>query len=102
MIMFMITVAFVTLFFVPATAYKQKNELIGFYWVGTWVFLAVIAAFSGSAETLSLMSYDANRVSDAVLASLVVCFTLFVAFGWFRLSFKAISIGIRHLLRKKS
>ena len=98
--MFAVTLTFVTLFFIPVTVFKQKNELIRFYWVGAWVFMAMIAAFSGGKETLSLLHYDAESVSTAMLTSLTVCFVLFVMFGWFRLSFSAILAGVTYWIRK--
>ncbi|MEP3654930.1 MAG: hypothetical protein ABJO36_08540 [Litorimonas sp.] len=101
LIMFAITLAFVTLFFIPVTAFKQKNELIRFYWVGVWVFLAMIAAFSGGSETLKLFHYDAGNVPVALLTSLTVCFVLFVMFGWFRLSFSAILAGVKYWIEKR-
>ena len=94
--MFAITLAFVTLFFIPVTAFKQKNELIRFYWVGVWLFIAMIAAFSGGSQTLLLLDYDAQNVATAMLTPLTVCFVIFVMFGWFRLSFSAILAGIKH------
>ncbi len=99
--MFAITLAFVTLFFIPITAFKQKNELIRFYWVGVWVFIAMIAAFAGGSETLKLLHYDVGTVPMALLTSLTVCFVLFVMFGWFRLSFSAISAGIAFWLSRR-
>ena len=99
--MFAITLAFVTLFFVPITAFKQKNELIRFYWVGVWVFLAMIAAFAGASETLKLFRYDVGNVPTALLTSLTLCFVLFVVFGWFRLSFTAIAAGITHWMNNR-
>lgn len=101
LIMFAITLAFVTLFFIPVTAFKQKNELIRFYWVGIWVFMAMIAAFSGGSETLTLFRYDVGNVPLALLTSLTVCFVLFVIFGWFRLSFAAIMAGVSHWMKTR-
>lgn len=101
LIMFAITLAFVTVFFIPVTAFKQKNELIRFYWVGVWVFLAMIAAFSGGSETLKLFRYDVGQVPIALLTSLTVCFVIFVMFGWFRLSFAAIFAGVKHWMHKQ-
>lgn len=101
LIMFAITVGFVAIMFVPATVYKQKNELINFYWVGVWVFLAMIAAFSGGNETLFMLSYDSRSVAEGLLSVIMLCFVLFVVFGWFRLSFKAIAAGVKYGLRKK-
>jgi uncharacterized protein HemY len=101
LIMFAITLAFVTLFFIPVTAFKQKNELIQFYWVGVWVFLAMIAAFSGGSETLTLFNYDVGNFPTTLLSSLTICFVLFVMFGWFRLSFAAIRAGISHWMKSR-
>lgn len=99
LIMFAITLAFVTLFFIPVTAFKQKNDLIRFYWVGIWVFLAMIAAFSGGSETLTLFDYDVGNFPTALLSALTICFVIFVMFGWFRLSFTAIRAGISHWMK---
>jgi hypothetical protein len=99
--MFAITLAFVTLFFIPVTAFKQKNELIQFYWVGVWVFLAMIAAFSGGSETLELFRYDTGNTPMAMLSALTVCFVIFVMFGWFRLSFAAIYAGLKFWVKKR-
>ena len=101
LIMFAITLAFVTLFFIPVTAFKQKDELIRFYWVGVWIFLAMIAAFSGGAQTLALFQYDVTLTSEALLTALTVCFVIFVMFGWFRLSFKAITAGLSYWFKKR-
>ena len=101
LIMFAITLAFVTLFFVPVTAFKQKNELIRFYWVGVWVFIAMITAFAGGTETLSLLHYDAGNIPLAWLSALLVCFVIFVVFGWFRLSFAAIRAGVSYFFRRR-
>lgn len=98
LVMFAITVGFVTLMFVPATVFKQKNELINFYWAGIWVFLALIAAFSGGSETLVLFQYESRYIAENILAVIMLCFIIFVTFGWFRLSFKAISAGIKHAI----
>jgi uncharacterized protein HemY len=99
--MFTVTLIFVTLFFIPVTSFKQKNELVRFYWSGVWIFLAMIAAFSGGSETLSLLNYDARHVATTLLTSLTVCFVLFVMFGWLRLSSSAIVAGINHWMKKR-
>jgi len=101
LIMFTITLVFVTLFFIPVTVFKQKNDLIRFYWVGAWSFLAMIAAFSGGSQTLMLLQYEADSAATAILTSLTVCFVLFVMFAWFRLSFSAIKAGVLYLLQKR-
>ncbi len=99
--MFAITLAFVTLLFVPITAFKHKNELIRFYWVGVWIFLAMIAAFAGGSETLTAFRYDVGDVPNVLLTVLTVCFVIFVMFGWFRLSFAAIRAGVTHWLKTR-
>ena len=99
--MFVITLVFVTLFFIPITVFKQKNELIRFYWIGVWMFLAMIAAFSGGAQTLWLFNYDAQIASTAMLSALTVCFVIFVMFAWFRLSFSAIKAAILFFVKKR-
>ena len=101
LMMFAITLVFVTAFFIPVTAFKQKNELIRFYWVGVWFFLAMIAAFAGGSQTLLLLGYNAHNIATAMLTSLTVCFVLFVMFGWCRLSFSAIQSGITYLIKKR-
>ena len=101
LIMFLITLLFVTLMFIPVTTFKQKNELIRFYWVGVWAFIAMIAAFAGASETLKLLKYDAGNVAVTLLTSLSVCFVLFVIFGWFRLSFSAITAAVSYWLGKR-
>ena len=101
LIMFAITLAFVTIFFIPVTAFKQKNELIRFYWVGVWVFIAMITAFAGGTETLTLLNYDAGNIPIAWLSALTVCFVIFVMFGWFRLSFAAIRAAITYWIKRR-
>ena len=101
LIMFLITLLFVTLMFIPVTVFKQKNALIRFYWVGVWFFIAMIAAFSGAAETLKLLNYDAGTIPVAFLTSLTACFVLFVMFGWFRLSFSAIVATVSYWMQKR-
>lgn len=101
LIMFAITLVFVTLMIIPVTAFKQKNELLRFYWIGVWGFLAMIAAFSGGRETLAMLNFDSGDVPLAQLSALTVCFVLFVVFAWFRLSFAAIRAGISYWLKKR-
>jgi len=100
LIMFGITVAFVSLFCVPITAFPMKNKLINFYWAGFWFFLMMIAAFSGSMNALMLAQIDAEGFGTVCLTTLTLCFTIFVAFGWFRLSSKALATGISRGLQK--
>ncbi|MGB0907053.1 MAG: hypothetical protein ACPGVT_06140 [Maricaulaceae bacterium] len=90
LIMFLITLGTVTLLFVPVTRFPAKNELVNFYWAGTWVFLAMIAAFAGAINTLKLIKIDVVQIGNAVLAGTLVTFVLFVMFGWARLSLVAL------------
>lgn len=101
LVMFAITVGFVTLLFVPATVFKQKNELINFYWAGIWVFLGLIAAFSGGSETLAMFNYESRMVAENLLSVIMLCFVIFVVFGWFRLSFKALHAGVKHAVASR-
>ena len=101
LIMFMVTLAFVSLTFVPVTVFKQKNELVRFYWVGAWVFIAMIAAFAGGAETLKLMDYDTGSIPVVFLSALTVSFVVFVVFGWFRLSYAALRAAISHWVKRR-
>lgn len=100
-IMFSITLIFTTFMFIPVTVFKQKNELIRFYWVGVWVFLALIASFAGGTETLKLMNFDVSNVSLVFLTALTACFVFFVMFAWFRLSYAAIHAAVSHWLKKR-
>lgn len=93
LIMFLITVGVVSLFIVPVTAFPMKNKLVNFYWAGFWLFLALIAAISGGSNTLMLLRVDAMDTSMNMLAGILASFVLFVVFGWFRLSGKALWLG---------
>ncbi len=99
-IMIGITIAAAALFFVPITVFPQKNELINFYWVGFWGFLVAIASLSGSSNALLLMNYDSQLVTNGLTTVITLCFVLFVMFAWFRLSAKALAVGISHGLKK--
>ena len=48
-IMFTVTAAIVAVFLIPAS-YERKSALVNFYWVGTWLFLALLAAISGGEQ----------------------------------------------------
>jgi hypothetical protein len=99
-IMFFITVAFVTLFFVPAVAFQKSNKIVNFYWVGCWIFLGMIASVSGAQNTLLLLGYNADAVSESVLAAFVLSFVFFVVFAWFRLSSVALWVGLKKIVDK--
>ncbi|WP_371397705.1 hypothetical protein [Fretibacter rubidus] len=89
-IMFLITVAVASIFVFPATRFRMKNALVSFYWTGLWLFLAMITAVAGGANTLMLARFDAATISTAMLTGMIAAFMVFVMFGWFRLSSKAI------------
>ena len=84
-IMFFITIGFTSLFFVPVTKFQRKDELVNFYWIGFWLFLALISAIAGAANTLLLLKYDSMAFTDAVLMGVTASFVFFVMFAWARL-----------------
>ena len=89
-IMFIITTIVVAVFCVPAIRFRQKSDLLNFYWVGFWVFLIMIASISGSMNTLKLMNYDATLSAETMLSGIVASFVFFVMFAWFRLAGKGL------------
>ena len=99
-VMLGVTIAFVSLCFLPATLYPRKNAVANFYWGGIWVFLGVIAALSGGNQTLRGFNYDADRFSDSLLFTIAGLFVFFVVFGWFRLSSVALFYGAKRLWAK--
>ena len=99
-IMFVFTAFFTTLFFIPITRFPQKHKLVNFYWVGFWLFLAAIAAFSGGMNALLIMQMDTLKFGNAVLFSITICFVLFVMFAWFRLVGLALMSGAKKVSEK--
>ena len=99
-IMFLITACFATLFFVPIVKFKQKHELVKFYWIGFWLFIVALAAFSGGVQSLMLMGMDTTVFGTAVLFSLTLCFPIFVMFAWFRLVGLALLTGAKKVKQK--
>lgn len=99
-IMFLITIGFVSLFFIPAVAFQRTNKIVNFYWVGVWLFLASICAIAGAQNTLMLLQYDANLFSEALLVAVVASFVFFVVFAWFRLSSVALWYGFKKIIQK--
>lgn len=85
-IMFMATVVFSALFFIPVTHFKRKTPLMNFYWSGFWVFLALITSFAGGGSTLMLLGENALTVSDAFVTLLMAGFIAFVVLGWMHIS----------------
>ncbi len=99
-LMFAITVFFVTIFFVPATIFQRTNKLVNFYWVGFWLFLGLITSIAGAQNTLMLLGYDSDALAESLLFAATVCFVFFVVFAWFRLSSKALMMGLQKLFHK--
>ena len=95
-IMFLVTIGFAALFWLPAVRFQHKNELVKFYWVGFWAFLGGITSLSGAQAVLTIMQYDVTRISQALLFGMTVAFVLFVMFAWGRLSLH----GLTHLVVK--
>lgn len=84
--MFLITVVVASLFFVPVVKFARKTPLVNFYWVGFWVFLALIAGFAGASNTLMMMGIDDPVMSAAAINAVMSAYICFVVFAWFRLS----------------
>ena len=99
-IMFMFTVGFASLFLLPAIKFQPKNELVGFYWRGLWMFLAAICAVAGASNTLLLANFPAENVSQAFSVAIIVSFVFFIVFAWFRLAGKAALHLVQKFLRR--
>ena len=102
LIMFGVTVAFVSLCFFPAAVYPRKNATLNFYWFGLWVLMGVIAAVSGAKQTLRGFDYDAALFTDTLLFVVGSLFVFFVVFAWFRLSAGAIFYGFKKLFKARA
>lgn len=100
LIMFAITVVFVTLCFLPAT-FERKSPIVNFYWVGLWLFLGLIAAIAGGEQTVMLAGMDSPDLAIRLQTSASVCFVFFVVFAWFRLSGMVLLAGAKRLIRVK-
>ena len=98
--MFAITAGVTSLLCMPIFAFKLKNKLVNFYWAGVWVFLMLISSVAGAMNTLMLLDVPAEQIATIYLSILTLCFVLFVMFGWFRLSAKAITHGIMRGISK--
>lgn len=90
LIMFAITVGVTSILCMPIFGLPLKNKLVNFYWSGVWVFLMMISAVAGAMNTLLLLDVPAEPIATIYLTALTLCFVIFVMFGWFRLSAKAI------------
>lgn len=99
-IMFLFTIAFASVFLIPATSYSPKDAVAGFYWRGIWAFLSAICAVAGSEQTLNLMGMPAKDTSALLLQILLITFIIFVLFGWFRLVGKAALYGVQRFFRR--
>ncbi|MBL4852928.1 MAG: hypothetical protein JKY25_01670 [Robiginitomaculum sp.] len=87
-ILFFTTVGFTALFCLPAIKFRQKNQLVRFYWTGFWAFLATIMAFAGAQTILNILGQDVDRVASAILFGVTAAFIVFVMFAWARLALK--------------
>lgn len=101
-IMFVFTVAFASVFFIPATSYTPKNAVAGFYWNGVWAFLSAICAVAGADQTLMLLGWPSHGMGELALQILLLTFIIFVVFGWFRLMGKAALFGLQKILHKRN
>lgn len=90
-IMFVLTIAFTAVFWVPALKFKQKNRVVSFYWIGLWVFLSFIAALSGAQSVLIILGQDVARFTGALLTGVTASFVVFVMFAWARLTLMGVS-----------
>jgi len=93
LIMFVYTVALSSLLIIPALHIHIKHDLTRFYWRGFWIFLMLIAAFSGQVE----------MASNFYLAGLMAAYITFVVFAWFRLTWVTIwGFGLKFIRRFQS
>ena len=95
-IMFTVTTAIVAVFLIPAT-YERKSALVNFYWVGTWLFMALLAAVSGGEQIVRFMGLDGHVFAVRLQTAIIVCFPIFVIFAWARLSGAALIHGLKRL-----
>lgn len=94
LIMFAITASVTSVLCMPIFAFPLKNKIVNFYWSGVWIFLMLISAFAGAMNTLIILDVPVEQTATIYLTILTLCFIIFVMFGWFRLSAKAIAHGI--------
>ena len=98
--MFILTAGFAGVFMIPVTSYSPKDNIVGFYWRGVWLFLAMICAVAGGVETVNFLGLSAEPTGQVLLTMLLLTFVLFVVFGWFRLAGKAFLYGAKRLLKR--
>ena len=87
-IMFLLTVGFAALFWLPALKVKQDCHIVKFYWMGFWAFLGGLAALSGAQAVLVILGRDVERFGGAMLAGVTAAFVVFVVFAWGRLTLR--------------
>lgn len=91
LIMFVYTVVLSALLIIPALKVHIKHDLTRFYWRGFWIFLMLIAAFSGGQQILKMAGVQVEAASTFYLAGLVAAYIAFVVFAWFRLTWVTLS-----------
>ena len=90
-IMFLTTIGFAALFWLPALKFHVKNQLVGFYWMGFWAFLGGLTAMAGAQSVLMILGHDVERFAGAALYGISTAFIGFVMFAWGRLTLKGVS-----------
>ena len=103
LIMFVYTVALSALLIIPVLRVHIKHDLTRFYWRGFWIFLVLIAAFSGGQQILRLAGVQVEAASTFYLAGLVAAYITFVVFAWFRLTWVTIAgFSLKYVRRFRS
>ncbi len=90
-IMFLTTIGFAALFWLPVIKFKQKNPLLRFYWKGFWAFLSGLTALAGGQSVLIILGFDVQKIATALLFGVTVSFVGFVMFAWGRLTLKGVT-----------
>lgn len=98
LVMFVLTAAVVAAFLIPAT-HSRRSALLNFYWVGAWLFLALLAAVSGGEQVVRFLGLDASNFAARLQAALLVCFPIFIVAAWLRLVGVALVRGAARLTR---
>ncbi len=102
-IMFLITIGFSAICFIPMTLYNPSNKVASFYWSGLWLFLALISGLAGGGSTLMLLGIPGYIVATQVISTVIVAaFVVFVVFGWFHVVGVASFATLRRVKRASS
>lgn len=101
-IMFIFTVAFAGVFLIPATNVTMKTPVLSFYWRGFWIFLAMICAISGSANTLLMAQMPVEHTAEYAQIGIVGAFIGFVILAWVHLAGKAAILAAKRVFVKSS